>query len=168
MALPPFHIFGVWEQLLQLLDGTCVAVYTLTGATPGALPFTPSADNILEHARKTKCRSLVPVSVMLTESPLLLHTSRPWIGSCMFPSGPLPQCIGDDLVNQELRLISAYGATEFGTLSSLILYEDDQKEWDWFRVPPLVRVRRAPQGDETFECPWCAFSGSLEWHSDSR
>jgi hypothetical protein len=45
----------------------------------------------------------------------------------MFAGGPLPQRIGDDLVNQGLRLISACGATEFGDLSSLILYEDDQK-----------------------------------------
>ncbi|KAJ7795862.1 hypothetical protein B0H14DRAFT_2532023 [Mycena olivaceomarginata] len=132
MALPPLYIFGVWEQFLQFHAGTCVAVYTLTRDTPGALPFTPSAHNILEHSRKTNCRSLVPVSVMLTESPLSSHTSKPWIGSCvacssMFVGGPLPQRIGDDLVNQGLRLISAYGATEFGDLSSLILYEDDQK-----------------------------------------
>jgi hypothetical protein len=72
MAVPPFHVFGIWEQLVQPLAGTCVAVYPPTGALPGALPITPSADNILEHARMTKCRSLVTVPVMLatwSESP---------------------------------------------------------------------------------------------------
>ncbi|KAJ7803719.1 hypothetical protein B0H14DRAFT_2613093 [Mycena olivaceomarginata] len=119
MAVPPFHIFGIWEQLVQPLAGTCVAVYPPAGALPGALPITPSADNILEH---------------------------------LFAGRPLPQCIGDDPVKQRLRLMSAYGATEFGALSSLIPYEDDIKEWAWFRVSPLVKVRWTPQGDGTFEC----------------
>ncbi|KAJ7318575.1 hypothetical protein DFH08DRAFT_1036386 [Mycena albidolilacea] len=103
MAVPPFHIFGIWEQLVQPPAGTCVAVYPPAGALPaGALPITPSADNILEH--------------------------------------------------QRLRLMSAYGATEFGAFSSLIPYEDDIKEWAWFHVSPLVKVRWALQGDGTFEC----------------
>ncbi|KAJ7300581.1 hypothetical protein DFH08DRAFT_999625 [Mycena albidolilacea] len=55
MAVPPFHIFGIWEQLVQPPAGTCVAVYPPAGALPGALPITPSADNILEHVRMTKC-----------------------------------------------------------------------------------------------------------------
>jgi hypothetical protein len=70
----------------------------------------------------------------------------------MFAGGPLPQRIGDDLVNQGLRLLTAYGATEFGSLSCIIPYEDDIKEWAWFRVSPLVKVRWAPQGGGTFEC----------------
>jgi hypothetical protein len=75
MAVPPFHIFGLYYQFMQPIAGTCVAVYTPTGAIPGALPITPSADNILEHARITKCRSLVTVPVMLalwSESPAAL------------------------------------------------------------------------------------------------
>ncbi|KAJ7347323.1 hypothetical protein DFH08DRAFT_618412, partial [Mycena albidolilacea] len=154
MAVPPFHIFGIWEQLVQPLAGTCVAVYPPTGALPGALPITPSADNILEHARMTKCRSLVTVPVLLTtwsESPAAVKYLKT-LDRILFAGGPLPQRIGDDLVKQGLRLISAYGATEFGALSSLIPYEDDIKEWAWFRVSPLVKVRWAPQGDGTFEC----------------
>jgi hypothetical protein len=73
-------------------------------------------------------------------------------------------------VKQGLRLIGAYGATEFGALSSLIPYEDDIKEWAWFRVSPLVKVRWAPQGDGTFECQILVHSSSrvpLERYSDS-
>ncbi|KAJ7699512.1 hypothetical protein B0H17DRAFT_848923, partial [Mycena rosella] len=148
MAVPPFHIIGVWEQLVQPLAGTCVAAYPPTGALPGALPIIPSADNIFEHARMIKWRSLV---TYYPHMPVLLNT---WSESptALFEGGPLPQRIGDDLVKQGLRLISAYGATEFGALSSLIPYEDDIKEWAWFRVSPLVKVRWAPQGDGTFEC----------------
>jgi hypothetical protein len=56
--------------------------------------------------------------------------------------------------------MSAYGATEFGALSSLIPYEDDIKEWAWFRVSPLVKVRWATQGDGTFECQILVCSSS--------
>ncbi|KAJ7339755.1 hypothetical protein DFH08DRAFT_915701 [Mycena albidolilacea] len=154
MAVPPFHIFGLYYQFMQPIAGTCVAVYTPTGAIPGALPITPSADNILEHARITKCRSLVTVPVMLalwSESPAALKYLKT-LDRIMFAGGPLPQRIGDDLVNQGLRLLTAYGATEFGSLSCIIPYEDDIKEWAWFRVSPLVKVRWAPQGGGTFEC----------------
>ncbi|KAJ6473938.1 putative aminoadipate reductase [Mycena vulgaris] len=135
MALPSFHIFGVIQQLMQPLSGTCVAVYPPTATTPEAVPITPSPDSIIEHARKTKCRSLIT----------------------LFSGGPLPQRIGDALVNAGLNLICGYGATEFGPISTMIQNGDDTKEWAWFRVSPLVKVRWAPQGDDTFECQLLAW-----------
>jgi acyl-CoA synthetase (AMP-forming)/AMP-acid ligase II len=65
MAIPPFHIFGVIQQLWQPLAGTTTAVYPPTAISPTALPITPSPGNILEHARKTKCRSLITVPALL-------------------------------------------------------------------------------------------------------
>ncbi|KAJ7811481.1 hypothetical protein B0H14DRAFT_3755089 [Mycena olivaceomarginata] len=102
----------------------------------------------------TKCRSLITVPVMLatwSKSSAVVKYLKT-LDRILFAGRPLPQRIGDDPVKQRLRLMSAYGATEFGALLSLIPYEDDIKEWAWFRVSPLVKVRWAPQGDGTFEC----------------
>jgi hypothetical protein len=65
MGLPSFHPLGIVCQLLQPLSGTPVAVYTPTATSPSSLPIFPSPDNILEHARKTKCRSLTTVPAHL-------------------------------------------------------------------------------------------------------
>lgn len=47
--------------------------------------------------------------------------------------------------------MAVYGATEFGPISTVIPWEGDAKEWAWFRVSDLVKVRWVPQGDGTFE-----------------
>jgi hypothetical protein len=65
MGLPAFHLLGINSQLLQPLSGICVAVYPPTATSPDAFPMIPSPDNILEHARKTKCRSLTTVPTLL-------------------------------------------------------------------------------------------------------
>ncbi|KAJ6491543.1 putative aminoadipate reductase [Mycena vulgaris] len=159
MALPSFHIFGVIQQLMQPLSGTCVAVYPPTATTPEAVPITPSPDSIIEHARKTKCRSLITVPVLLiawfNSPPAIAYLKT--LDRILFSGGPLPQRIGDALVNAGLNLICGYGATEFGPISTMIQNGDDTKEWAWFRVSPLVKVRWAPQGDDTFECQLLAW-----------
>jgi hypothetical protein len=65
MALPPFHMFGIFCHFLLPLTGVCSAVFPPTATLPGALPIVPSPDNILDHARKTKCRALMTVPALL-------------------------------------------------------------------------------------------------------
>ncbi|KAF8185526.1 hypothetical protein K438DRAFT_1936968 [Mycena galopus ATCC 62051] len=120
MVVPPFHIIGVWEQLVQPLADTCGA-----------------------------CRSLVTVPIMLTtssESPAAVKYLKT-LDRILFAGGPLPQRIRDDLVKQGLRLISAYGATKFGAISSLIPYEDDIKEWAWGAPSQHPKKQIAKTGD---------------------
>ncbi|KAF8217447.1 hypothetical protein K438DRAFT_1656334 [Mycena galopus ATCC 62051] len=154
MGLPPFHVLGISCQLLEPLSGICVAVYPPTATSPSAFPMLPSPDNILEHARKTKCRSLTTVSTLLVtwfDSPdslaylTTLHT-------IIWGGGPLPQRIGDGLVNPGVHLLTGYGATETGTIAALWPYDEDAKDWGWFRTSDLLNVKWVPQGDGTFEC----------------
>ncbi|KAF8151163.1 hypothetical protein K438DRAFT_2084818 [Mycena galopus ATCC 62051] len=154
MGLPPFHLMGIKCQLLQPLSGICVAVYPPTATSPGAFPMIPSSHNILEHARKTKCRSLTTVPTFLItwfDSPdalaylTTLHTII-WAG------GPLPQRIGDGLVNAGVHLLIWYGTTETGDIAALWPHEGDATDWGWFRISDRLNVRWVPQGDGTFEC----------------
>jgi acyl-CoA synthetase (AMP-forming)/AMP-acid ligase II len=169
MSLPAFHLFGIVCQLLQPISGTCVAVYPPTATSPNALPMTPSPENILDHSRKTKCRSLSTVPALLVtwfNSPSAvaylktLHTIvRYFFFSFRFvdnkqvwTGGPLPHRIGDALADAGVHLLSGYGATEIGAISTVMQYEGDAKEWAWFRVSDMVKVRWAPHGEGTFEC----------------
>ncbi|KAJ6492294.1 putative aminoadipate reductase [Mycena sanguinolenta] len=154
MALPAFHLFGITCQLLQPLFGTPAAVYPPTATSPSALPFTPTPDNILEHARKTQCRTLTTVPALLAswfsspEAVAYLAT----LHTVIWSGGPLPQRIGEGLVQAGVNLVSGYGTTETGAFSAVKLAAEDAKEWAWFQVSDLVKVRWVPQGDETFEC----------------
>ncbi|KAF7371229.1 Non-canonical non-ribosomal peptide synthetase FUB8 [Mycena sanguinolenta] len=154
MGLPSFHLFGITCQLLQPLFGTPAAVYPPTATSTSALPVIPTPDNIIEHARKTKCRSLTAVPALLatwSKSPetvaylATLHTII-WSG------GPLPQRVGDRLANAGVHMVSGYGATETGAITYMTHAEEDVKEWAWFQLADIVKVRWVPQGDGTFEC----------------
>ncbi|KAJ7466248.1 putative aminoadipate reductase [Mycena galericulata] len=154
MALPSFHQFGIICQLLQPLFGTCAAVYPPTAISPSTLPIFPTPDNILDNARKTKCRTLTTLPALLSawlHSPpsiaylKTLHTVA-WSG------GPLPQRMGEALIDAGINLLGVYGATEIGPITALIPREGDEKEWSWLRISDVVDVRWTPQGEGTFEC----------------
>ncbi|KAJ6575613.1 putative aminoadipate reductase [Mycena vulgaris] len=154
MALPAFHQFGFICQLLLPLFGMCVAVYPPTASAPGALPVFPSPDNILEAARNTKCKTITVVPALLTawlHSPPAIAYLRT-LQLVAWSGGSLPQRIGDALVDAGLNLVGVYGGTEFGPITALVPRAGDEREWAWFRVADVVKVRWAPQGDGTFEC----------------
>ncbi|KAJ7440958.1 putative aminoadipate reductase [Mycena latifolia] len=155
MALPAFHMLGLVCQLLQPLAGICVALYPPTAKSPSALPIMPSPDNILENARKTRCKSLTVVPALLVywaKFPAVL-TYLKTLHTILWGGGPLPRKIGDALVKEGLNLRLGYGTTETAAISTVIPYEDgDEKEWEWFRFGDSVKVRWVPQGDDIFEC----------------
>ncbi|KAJ6455206.1 hypothetical protein C8R45DRAFT_1111581 [Mycena sanguinolenta] len=161
MALPSFHIYGMYEQLLQPISGTCCAVYPPIVTRPDAVPVTPSPDNILEHARKTGCRSLIAVPVLLvawSHSPAAIAYLKT-LDNILYSGGPLPQRIGNALAEAGLHMICGYGATEFGPVSAMTRSKEDRKEWAWFQFSPLANVRFVPQGDEIFEVQFLAGEG---------
>ncbi|KAJ7470082.1 hypothetical protein B0H11DRAFT_2434130 [Mycena galericulata] len=154
MALPAFHLFAILCQLFHPLFGTCAAVYPPTATSPTALPILPSPDNILDHARKTKCRSISVVPSMLAtwanSPPAIAYLKT--LHTIIWGGGPLPQRTGDALLEAGLKLRIGYGATEIGAISTVMQNDGDERDWAWFRVSDLVRVRWASQGDGTFEC----------------
>ncbi|KAF8160222.1 hypothetical protein K438DRAFT_1985842 [Mycena galopus ATCC 62051] len=146
MALPPFHIYGLYQQLMQPLSGTCCAVFPPMALVPSALPLTPSPDSILEHAQRTNCRSLVAVAVLLVawfDSPAAMAYLKT-LDNIIFSGGSPPQRIGDALVDAGLHLVNVYGGTEFGPLSTMIQNEEDKKEWAWFRFSPQTWENYTP------------------------
>ncbi|KAJ6617577.1 putative aminoadipate reductase [Mycena sp. CBHHK59/15] len=155
MALPSFHMFGIYGQLLQPIYGCIpVAVYPPTAISPDALPVIPSPENIIEHARKTNCKVMMGLPTLLavwSKSPETIAYLKTlhlvgWSG------GGLPPRLGQILFNAGLKLRAVYGATEFGAISTIIPWRGDEQEWEWLRFSEDVKLRWVPQGDGSFEC----------------
>ncbi|KAK7042179.1 Non-canonical non-ribosomal peptide synthetase FUB8 [Favolaschia claudopus] len=154
MLLPSFHQFGIICQLLQPLFGTCAAVYPPTATSASALPIFPTSDNVLDNARRTKCRTLTTVPALLAawvHSPSAIDYLKT-LHTVAWSGGPLPRKMGDALVGAGVNLIGVYGATEIGPITSIVPYQADAEDWSWMRVSDAVDVRWASQGDGTFEC----------------
>ncbi|KAJ7072833.1 hypothetical protein C8F01DRAFT_972227, partial [Mycena amicta] len=155
MALPPFHIAGLTGFLLQPLYGnTPAAVYPPTASAPEQTPIFPTPDNILLYARRTGCQTLMIVPALLAiwvkspEAVAYLSTYK-LVG---FAGGSLPPRLGKVFMDAGVKILSVYGATESGVISSIVPLPGDEKEWEWFRFLDRVQTRWIPQGDNTFEC----------------
>ncbi|KAJ7609417.1 hypothetical protein FB45DRAFT_762383, partial [Roridomyces roridus] len=154
MGLPPFHIFGLASQLIRPLSGIYAAVFPPTATTPDALPMSASPDRVLEHARRTKAQSLTAVPAFLVtwfNSPEAFEYLKT-MQAIIWGGGPLPQRVGDAYITAGVRLFTGYGTTETGAIGVMSPYEEDFKDWEWFRISERVKVRWVPQGDGTFEC----------------
>ncbi|KAJ7153064.1 putative aminoadipate reductase [Mycena crocata] len=155
MPIPSFHMSGLYLQLLQPVYGvTPVAVYPPTASSPDALPIFPSPDNVLEHARKTKCKSITILPAFFAAWAQLPNAVNflKTLDMAICSGGSLPQRLGDSLVAAGVKLRNLYGTTEFGAISALIPWAGDELEWEWVRFPEEVTLRWDPQGDGTFEC----------------
>lgn len=66
MALPAFHTLGVICTLLYSMWGmSIIALYPPTATTPTSLPPLPTAENIVDHLRRTKCETLITIPTLL-------------------------------------------------------------------------------------------------------
>ncbi|KAJ7484451.1 putative aminoadipate reductase [Mycena latifolia] len=154
MALPSFHTLGLHCQVLQPLNGNPVVVYPPTAISPSALPILPSPSNILEHARKTNCSSLMAIPALFSvwaASPDAVAYLRT-LPMVFWAGGALPNQLGSFLHGSGVKLRGVYGATETGPICFVTALEGDEQEWEWYRFADQVKVRWVPQGDGTFEC----------------
>ncbi|KAG6835248.1 putative NRPS-like protein biosynthetic cluster [Arthromyces matolae] len=155
MALPPFHAFGLYIQLLGPLYGiVAAAVYPPMAITPNLMPFTPSPQSILDHAKITRSNTLIVIPSMLhvwSQSPEIIKFLAT-MELIIFSGGSLAQK-GDLLVDAGVRLRSAYGGTEFGSPGNITSLDGEDKDWEYIRFgSDRVNIRWVPQGDGTFEC----------------
>ncbi|KAJ7458517.1 hypothetical protein FB451DRAFT_1046638 [Mycena latifolia] len=155
MHVPAYHMSGIYMALLHPVYGRIpVAVYPPTASSPDGVPVFPSPENVLDHVRKTDCKTLFSIPVLIVtwsrspEAVNLLKTIR----IVAYSGGTLPQRVGNELVGAGVPLRNLYGVTELGAISSIIPWEGDEKDWEWVRFSDKVTLRWEPQGDGTFEC----------------
>ncbi|KAJ7701502.1 hypothetical protein B0H17DRAFT_1157730 [Mycena rosella] len=151
-AIP--HTHRILMQQASFLIGNPVVVYPPSAISSDSLPIMPTPSNILEHARKTNCVSLMAIPALFSiwaaspEAMAYLKTLR----IVLWSGGALPYQLGSFLHGSGVNMRGMYGATETGPLSRITLPEGDEQEWEWLRFADQVKIRWVPQGDETFEC----------------
>ncbi|KAG2050383.1 putative aminoadipate reductase [Suillus hirtellus] len=155
-ALPPFHTFGIYFQLLAPIASlSSVSIYPPTSfLDPLATPIVPNSQNILDSVLKTKSNILPVVPAFLEQwvfSPSAVDVLKT-LECVIYGGGPLAPKTGNTLVNAGVKLSCRYGATEFGPNTCTIRNSVDQKFWDWVRFGPNSKIRWAPQDDGTYEC----------------
>ncbi|KAJ7450213.1 hypothetical protein FB451DRAFT_1286443 [Mycena latifolia] len=147
MHVQAYHMSGIYMALLHPVYGRIpVAVYPPTASSPEGVPVFPSPENVLDHVRKTDCKALFSIPVLIVAC--VLKTIR----VVAYSGGTLPQRVGNELVGAGVPLRNLYALTELGAISSVIPWEGDEKDWEWVRFSDKVTLRWEPQGDGTFEC----------------
>ncbi|KIJ04291.1 hypothetical protein PAXINDRAFT_94863, partial [Paxillus involutus ATCC 200175] len=157
MALPSFHFYGLTIQLYVPIATLATAVlYPPRSATdPRAPPVIPTSDNVLDTIRKTECKLLATVPTFLEQwarSQDAVEELKK-LDLVFYSGGPLPEKIGDALCAAGIVIGSAYGGTEFG-IPALLPDKKDvaDGDWIWMRFADNIKIRWAPQGDDTYEC----------------
>ncbi|KIJ09827.1 hypothetical protein PAXINDRAFT_17112 [Paxillus involutus ATCC 200175] len=157
MALPAFHGYGLAFQLYVPIATLVTAVlYPPRSATdPHAPPVIPTSDNVLATIRETGCKFLAIVPTFLEQ----WATSKGAVEELkkldvvVYGGGPLPVKIGNALCAAGVVIGSSYGGTEFGNpVLSPNKKDVADGDWLWMRFADNVKIRWAPQGDDTYEC----------------
>lgn len=172
MHLPPFHILGVLFHLsIPLGVGSPIALW-LPSTDSLASPPMPTPESTMYAIKRAGCTSCAVVPAFLVawakndhdveylktmhymvrsyqalQNPVLyIHRSVQFSGG-----GPIPQAVGDSLIQRGVRFVSAYGSTE--CCSPLRLTSDIRElhEWDWMEFDSALPIRfvEHPQGDGT-------------------
>ncbi|KAF7293887.1 Acetyl-CoA synthetase-like protein [Mycena chlorophos] len=152
-ALPAFHAFGLYTQILgPLVQGGTICLYPPLSLTEYRLPLGVTPANALEHAKRAGADGIMTVPALLGA----------WAGSEMdveylaslnivtYSGGPLATRIGDDLVREGVKIVPIYGGTEFGAGNHVTTENCLAGEWMWMQ--PIENIRWEPVGDGTFEC----------------
>lgn len=174
MSLPPFHIYGLMMQLY--VPFTCVVTAALypprTIMDVNVHPVVPTTDNILEHSCITKCNVLMCIPAFLEQwatSPDVVNLLKTFDLVVCFPlssatecdvhhlqvfgGGPLSLKVGNGLSAAGVPIVTGFGATECGIITSIPSREDiADGDWLWFRFADGIDVRWIPEGDDMYEC----------------
>ncbi|KIJ16134.1 hypothetical protein PAXINDRAFT_76105 [Paxillus involutus ATCC 200175] len=157
MAYRPIHAFALWAQLYAPLSylTTTVVYPPQTRKDPRAQAVFATSDNVIECVRQTKCHCVIIIPALLEQ----MVTSEEAIEVLKnaelvcFAGGSLPVKVGDSLWAAGVPLCTNYGGTEFGSPFSVADKKDIAGgDWGSVRVADDIKVRWAPQGDDTYEC----------------
>ncbi|CAK5275142.1 unnamed protein product [Mycena citricolor] len=154
-TLPPFHAMGCFTQILipMLNNGTACILPPASTATEYHVPPNATSDLALHNAKITRADGILTVPAFILEwarSPEAVDYLKS-LNMVAFGGGPLTLEVGDELIEQGVKVIPIFGATEFG-LPNVIRDDVDSKDWAWFKFSESVQLRWVPQDDaNTFE-----------------
>ena len=109
-------------------------------------------DEAVEYLKTLK------ILVSSGSSALQLFSSLTFVCAQVFGGGPLASKTGDTLVKAGVKLVIAYGGTEFGGPTQAYPEDADpdapvqcDEDWAWMRFSKRAKIRWVPEGDGTYE-----------------
>ncbi|KAG6834086.1 hypothetical protein H0H93_012056, partial [Arthromyces matolae] len=132
MMLPSFHTLGIYAQVLYTLFGlNSMAVYPPQVTSRDKTPLIATPENILDHTRRTKANAMITIPALLQvwgQSPesVDLLKNLIYVG---YSGGAIAPKLGDFMVASGVKLTPGYGATEFGSPTTLRSKAYDTSDW---------------------------------------
>ncbi|KAF8312105.1 acetyl-CoA synthetase-like protein [Clavulina sp. PMI_390] len=153
MAAPPFHILGMILQLwVPIANGVTILLWDL--APENTPPPVTTPENTIQAITKFECDATCVVPAFLVQWARNKESVQALakLGRVITGSGPMPDEVGEYLVESGVKLTTAYGGTEFSVPCALDYnHLRTPREWAWTEFAPEFPVRMNPQGDGTFE-----------------
>ncbi|KAF8550863.1 acetyl-CoA synthetase-like protein [Imleria badia] len=157
MSLPSFHIYGLMMQLY--VPFACVVTAALfpprTIIHGNVYPVIPTTDNILEHACMRRCNFIMCIPAFSEQWSTSLDAVNllKSFDLVAFGGGPLSLKVGNALSAAGVPVVTGFGATECGIITSIPSTEDvADGDWPWVRIADGIHVRWIPEGDDMYEC----------------
>ncbi|CDO76173.1 hypothetical protein BN946_scf185034.g6 [Trametes cinnabarina] len=143
-SLPQFHIMGCVCLTWAVCTGVVISVFR-----PSSPPITVTPDNVLQAMLATNCEFLVCVPAMLEawsrKQEAVEHLKK--FKSILYAGAPLNQEIGDRLIQQGVKIMTGFGATEVGAVVKLMVdtTKIPMSDWEYFSFSPPVEFIRVFQ-----------------------
>jgi hypothetical protein len=145
--MPMFHSMGTLLMVLTACTGLIKACFE-----PTSHPIVPSPEIFLDAIIATESEKppvvfCVPSFVEAwARNPANLDVMRDF-RVIAYGGGPISKETGDRLSRQGVKLLSNYGSTETGTISSLIPKPMRPDEWEYFKLSAHLDVQLRKQED---------------------
>ncbi|KAJ6611221.1 hypothetical protein B0H10DRAFT_2224315 [Mycena sp. CBHHK59/15] len=147
---------------LALISWTAVTGAAISSFSPMAFPSALQSGHVLAQALVTRSNILISTPAFIeawAAQPKNIAALRRFT-AVIFTGATLQKTVGDRLVDNGVRILSLYGATEIGCIS-LFLPSDDsvpsrnnevlaaaaQDSWEYFRISPHCNAILMPQYD---------------------
>ncbi|KAI0746390.1 acetyl-CoA synthetase-like protein [Daedaleopsis nitida] len=142
-AIPMFHAFGTAALLIAASTGWILSVFP-----PASPPAAPTPDSVFDGAYKTNSDYMMTVPLFIEKwarDPEKVKYMVKMKG-LVFGGAPLNKEVGDALASAGVALLTAYGCTELGTISTS-LPVDPGMDWEYFRITPWLSHVLVDGGD---------------------
>ncbi|KAM5543840.1 hypothetical protein V8D89_002457 [Ganoderma adspersum] len=146
-GVPMFHAMGSSAIIMAAGSGWVLCVFP-----PASPPTVPNPENVFDGAIKTGVQVMytVPAFIELWARDPEKVAAMKRMKGLLFGGAPLNKGVGNTLAAQGIKLITAYGSTEVGGVSTGI-GADPGLDWEYFSINYVIDAYMRPAGDGTYE-----------------
>ncbi|KAI0659473.1 acetyl-CoA synthetase-like protein [Cubamyces menziesii] len=144
-CLPMFHLMGIITLSWSVCTGVVVGMFR-----PSAPPVTSTPETVLRAMMATKCEMNVCVPMLLeawSRSPEAVEQLKS-LKCILYAGASLSKDVGEALLDQGVKIMTGFGATEFGAIVRMMVdtTQVPRSDWEYFsfsKPAEFVRIYQA-------------------------